>query len=171
MKASDCDVVVRDVGVDAAVTHQDNGRPLLMLRPYMSRGAAVQAIMGVLPAMPADEAAKIVREALPHAPDLDDVLLARQTEMPTRAPRWRRALSMPLGWPTMVVLCLSNSAMAVVMLWPSPPAAPAPPVEIPEVLILPLQGEPGMRVCVAQSVAWRCSPPEKIVRANLTSAK
>lgn len=67
------EVVVHDAGMDAVLVEHD-GVPVLMLRPDMSFQAAVQAVRGVAPHLSADEAARIVRRALPNAVDLGELL-------------------------------------------------------------------------------------------------
>lgn len=69
----DSEVVVHDVGVDAALV-EVAGEPVLMLRPSMSFGAAVQAVRGVAPHLSADEASAMVRHALPQMIDLSEML-------------------------------------------------------------------------------------------------
>lgn len=101
---SDLEVLVADVGVDAALVELGSEK-LLMIRPHMSFGAAVEAVVGVCPGMGADDAARIVRRALPGAVNLDDrfafagaecVCAPAATPRPVEAPgrlrrsRWRR---------------------------------------------------------------------------------
>lgn len=69
----DSEVVVHDVGVDAVVV-ETGGVPVLVLRPHMSFGAAVQAVLGVAPHLSADVATRMVRRAMPDAPNLDELL-------------------------------------------------------------------------------------------------
>ena len=163
MRAADCDVVVRDVGVDAALADSGDGRPLLILRPLMSRGAAVQAVMGVLPSLPADEAARIVRQALPTAPDLDDVLVRPMDPSEGRvAERPSRVFGGPLVTAAMCAASAVVAAGAVAAVHHTAPPAVVPVGDVETVSVMPLDGDSGKRVCVAGGVAWRCNPPAGI---------
>jgi hypothetical protein len=70
---TDTEVLVQDVGVDAAVVETAE-RTVLILRPAMSFGAAVRAVTAVLPYVTVDEAAALVRASLPVVIDLDALL-------------------------------------------------------------------------------------------------
>lgn len=70
---ADLEVLVTDVGVDAALVEL-GGERVLMLRPGMSFGAAVEAVVGACPGMGGDDAAAIVRKALPDAVNLDELI-------------------------------------------------------------------------------------------------
>lgn len=65
---------VEDHGVDAAVVRRPGQRPVLVLRPGVSFGAAVRALVAVAPEMSMDEAHRIVRSHLPGSLDLDEML-------------------------------------------------------------------------------------------------
>lgn len=65
-------VIVRDVGVSAAV-HIVDGHPTLLLSPNQSFDAAVAAVHKTLPNMHPDSARRLVRKHLPHAIQLDDL--------------------------------------------------------------------------------------------------
>lgn len=70
-------VVVADHGVDAALARRpsDDGQaPLLILRPHQTFGSAVNAVSMLLPHAPQDEVRALVREHLPDAIHLDDLL-------------------------------------------------------------------------------------------------
>ncbi len=66
-------VVVRDVGVDACFT-EDDDEPVLVLRPAQSFSGAVRAVLGCMPNLHPDEARRLVRKHLPQAPHLEDSL-------------------------------------------------------------------------------------------------
>lgn len=92
------EVVVHDAGVDAVLV-EVGGEPVLVLRPSMSFGAAVQAVMGVAPHMSADDAARLVRRAMPDAPNLDELLdftaaACGHPHVPAPAPEVERAPSL-----------------------------------------------------------------------------
>lgn len=79
-------VLVADHGVDAALARRptDDGDqpPLLILRPHQTFGSAVNAVSMLLPHAPHDEVRALVRENLPDAIHLDDLLPLSPTPVP-----------------------------------------------------------------------------------------
>jgi hypothetical protein len=76
-------VVVKDVGVDAALVDGD----WLVLSPHQSFSNAVDAVQRLLPRMPTDLVRSLIRTHLPDAPDLEippTPAAAQRTEV-----RWR----------------------------------------------------------------------------------
>ena len=103
-------VLVADVGVDAALV-QDDGRAVLVLRPAQTFGSAVRAVQRVVPNMHQDQVRRLVREHLPLAPDLD--------ESSPNAPHVQAALTQRPGLPAgawvalavLVALLLAGAVM------------------------------------------------------------
>lgn len=56
------------------VVNRDGQKPMLVLRPFASFGAAVRAVSAVCPRTSEDDVRRLVRKHLPHALDLDDLL-------------------------------------------------------------------------------------------------
>ncbi len=61
------EVIVEDVGMDAALVERPGREPLLVLRPGQSFGSAVQAAQGCLPHLHPEVVLALVRGAMPDA--------------------------------------------------------------------------------------------------------
>lgn len=103
-------VVVQDVGVDAVLV-KDGGRGLLVIRPGQTFNSAVQAVQRVLPQMHPDTVRRLVREHLPHAPELMSMLVADQPSLRQRSSM--RVRGVVLTWRVRVLLVIGGVLLVI----------------------------------------------------------
>jgi hypothetical protein len=145
-------VVLRDVGGDAVLHEPPGDTPILYLRPAQSRESAIAAVLGCLPSMHPDAAARLVDDAFPSGavltgtaiPDTPAELLHVDTaeipdaadEQPTgpipmvRRRRWPRLLT-AAGAVAAVLVVLTAMTLATMPPAADTPAGQSPPSTLP----------------------------------------
>lgn len=90
-------LVDEDIPVDAALVKTPAGETVLMLRPGQTFGSAVAAVAAVAPSLPLDKVRGLVREHLPDALQLDDLIGAPEVTVIEEAQTDRYFLP-PVAW-------------------------------------------------------------------------